>query len=58
MSDEGQTLYTIGHSNLDMETLLGYLRRYDITTVVDIRSRARSRITRSCAALTRASKDL
>ena len=43
MGDEGKVLYTIGHSNLDIDTFLGYLRRYDITTLVDIRSRARSR---------------
>lgn len=43
MGDAGKALYTIGHSNLDMDTLLGYLRRYGITAVVDIRSRARSR---------------
>ena len=43
MGDEGKVLYTIGHSNLNIDTFLGYLRRYGITTLVDIRSRARSR---------------
>lgn len=43
MSGEDNLLYTIGHSNHSAESFLEVLRRYGITTVVDIRSRARSR---------------
>ena len=43
MSEEGIALYTIGHSNHDAESLIKTLRRHQVTTVVDIRSRARSR---------------
>ena len=36
-------LYTIGHSNLEMDSFLEYLRRYGITALVDTRTRPQSR---------------
>ena len=43
MSDELKSLYTIGHSNHSTESFIETLRRYEVSTVVDVRSRARSR---------------
>ena len=43
MSDERPTLYTIGHSNLEMDRFLEYLRFYGITALVDTRTRPQSR---------------
>ena len=44
MSDhEPPELYTIGHSNLDMERFLDYLRQYGVSAVIDVRSRPQSR---------------
>ena len=43
MGDEQPTLYTIGHSNLEMERFLEYLRLYGITALVDTRTRPQSR---------------
>jgi uncharacterized protein (DUF488 family) len=37
--NSAQTLFTVGHSNLDMSTLLGMLIRQEIKMVCDVRSR-------------------
>jgi len=42
MSDS-TTIFTIGHSDHDMETFIGLLREHDITVVVDVRSQPYSR---------------
>jgi uncharacterized protein (DUF488 family) len=36
-------IYTIGHSNLELDRFIGALRAYDISTVVDVRSMPYSR---------------
>lgn len=36
-------IYTIGHSNHSMETMLELLNKYHINTVIDVRSRPQSR---------------
>jgi uncharacterized protein (DUF488 family) len=42
-SEKTLTLYTIGHSNLSADDFLTYLRRHDITVLVDVRSAPYSR---------------
>ena len=37
-SEEGATVYTIGHSNLPVDDLVARLRQHGITMVVDVRS--------------------
>jgi uncharacterized protein (DUF488 family) len=37
--NSAHTLFTVGHSNLDMSTLLGMLIRHEIKMVCDVRSR-------------------
>jgi len=43
MSNTALTLYTIGHSDHTQKELLGLLRQYGITTLVDVRSAPYSR---------------
>ncbi len=40
---DGSIIYSIGHSDHDLETLITLLRRHGITTVVDVRSQPYSR---------------
>ena len=35
---QGQTIYTIGHSNQEVKTFIGLLKKYSIEVVVDVRS--------------------
>jgi uncharacterized protein (DUF488 family) len=42
-SSQAPVIYSIGHSNHEMETLIGLLRRHGISTVVDVRSYPYSR---------------
>jgi uncharacterized protein (DUF488 family) len=41
--DSSPRVYTIGHSNLALDRLLGLLQRHEITVVVDVRSNPYSR---------------
>ena len=43
MAEGAGLLYTIGHSNLEMEQFLERLQRYGVTMVVDVRTRPQSR---------------
>jgi uncharacterized protein (DUF488 family) len=43
MTESPITLYTVGHSNHDLETFLGLLRTHQIEVVVDTRSHPRSK---------------
>lgn len=43
LGNEPLRLYTIGHSNLELEQFLAYLRQYGVSTVIDVRTRPQSR---------------
>lgn len=43
MNDQPQTVYTIGHSNHTIETLVELLQKNEVQVIVDVRSTPRSR---------------
>lgn len=43
VADDPPSLFSIGHSNLQFETFIGLLTRYEIQVVADVRSAPRSR---------------
>jgi hypothetical protein len=44
MPDETAVVYTIGHSNHELETFIQLLRQFGVTAVVDVRSHPYSRL--------------